>query len=291
MNKALYILKSVILCICIGIIIGFFAMVGVWALSEDKPSPSECLNILRIVSAAGAVAAAVIRLIYTLIDSRPVNKALKLSEQGNDPEKAYSLLKNKISRTGDPSKKNAYMLILSAVYTEAETYDEALETLEGIAFTELSQSLQQEYFNAFMYTYLLKGDIKNAEKVYKEAEPYFASPAPSVLHTLGVYEYAGGNYGKARSYLLQSKSADSSDRNVCDCDLYLALCSLKEGRADDAKALADEAEETLVTSTEEKNLAKLRAVIEKYEAPAPQDENETEENKDNEENERTAADD
>lgn len=276
MKRALYIIKSVIICVCTGIVLGFFVMLGVWAFSKDKPDAMKCLNILRTASAAGAVTAAAVKLIYSLIDLHPVNKALKIAEQQDDPQKAYDLMERKAERTQSPSKKAAYMLILSAVYTETENYAKALETLEKIDFSELSPNLQQEYFNAFMYTYLQNGDLKNAEKVYSEAEPYFSRPAPSVLHTLGVFEYAKGNYGKARSYLLQSRSADGSDRNICDCDLYLALCSLKEGSLRDAKALADEAESTLSTKCEERNLTKLRALIEKYESmkesrPAPEE--------------------
>ena len=268
MKRVLYIIKSLIICVCTGIVLGFFVMLGVWAFSKDKPDAGGCLDILRIASAAGAVVTAAVKLIFTLIDSRPVNKALRIAEQSDDPEKAYRLLESKIERTSDPSKKSAYMLILSAVYTETEKYDKALETLDKTDFTELSGSLQQEYFNAYMFTYLQNGDLKNAERVYADAEPYFAKPAPSVLHTLGVFEYAKGNFGKARSYLLQSRSSEPSDRNICDCDLYLALCALKEGDVKDAKALADEAESTLSTKCEERNLGKLRALIEKYEIKA-----------------------
>lgn len=265
MKRVLYIIRSVIICVCTGIVLGFFVMIGYWAFAADKPAPMKCLQILWTASAFGAMLAAAVKLIYTAADSRPVNKALRIAEQGDDPQRAYDLLERKISHTSSPTKKNAYYLILSAVYTETDSFDKALETLEKTDFTELSENLKQEYFNAYMYTYLLKGDIKNAEKVYTDAEPYFARPAPSVLHTLGVFEYAKGNYGKAKSYLLQSKSADGSDRNVCDCDLYLALCSLKEGRLKDAKALADEAESTLMTKSEERDLTKLRKLIDRYE--------------------------
>ena len=267
-KRFLYVLKSIIICVCTGIVLGFFIMLSVWAFSNDKPDAASCLRILKIASAIGAVAAASIRLIYALVDSHPVNKALRIAELSDEPQRAYDLLSSKINRTSHPSKKNAYRLILSAVYTETECYDKALETLDVTDFTELSPQLQQEYFNAYMYTYLLKGDLKNAEKVFSDAQPYFSKPAPSVLHTLGVFEYAKGNYGKARSYLLQSRSQDSSDRNICDCDLYLALCSLKEGKLTDAKVLADEANSTLSTKCEAKNLQKLRRLIERYEAQA-----------------------
>ena len=265
MKKGVYILKSIIICVCVGIILGFFAMAAVWFFSEDKPNADKCLRILRIGSALGAFAAALVRLIYSLCDNHPINKALRLSKHGENIDEAFELVRHKATKTHDEHKKNTYMLILSALYTENERYVDALETLGKTDFNELPNELMQEYFNAYMYTYLQMGDIENAKRVYSEALPYFKDPAPSVLHTLGVFEYAKGNLGKARSYLLQSRANDDSDRNVCDCDLYLALCALKEGKVNDAKALADEAGEAVVTKNEEKNLAKLLTLIEKYE--------------------------
>ncbi|MBR6338411.1 MAG: hypothetical protein IKR76_11885 [Ruminococcus sp.] len=268
MSKALYVLKSLIVCICAGIVLGFFIMLGVWAFSDPKPDAEKCLTILRVASAICALAVSAGKLIYSLLEARPVNKALRIAQQSDDPQRAYDILNKKIERTSDTSKKNAYLLILSALYTENESCDKALEALGEIEFNKLSKELAQEYFNAYMYAYLLKNDIKNAEKVYTDAEPYFTKPAPSVLGTLGVFEYAKGSYGKARSYLLQSKAADDSDRNICSCDLYLALCSLKEGNVEDAKALALEAENTLSTKSNERDLTKLRGLIEKYETIA-----------------------
>ena len=265
MKRVLYVFKSIIICVCVGIILGFFAMAAVWLFSENKPGVDKCLYTLRIGAAIGAFAAAAVRLIYAICDNHPISKALSLSKRGENIDEAFELVRHKAAKTHDPKKKSTYMLVLSALYTENERYDDALETLRKTDFNELPYELMQEYFNAYMYTYLQMGDTENADRVYSEAQPYFKSPAPSVLHTLGVYEYARGNYGKARSYLLQSRTNDDSDRNVCDCDLYLALCALKEGKVNDAKALADEAGELFVTKNEEKNLAKLLTLIEKYE--------------------------
>ncbi len=263
----LYVLKNIIVCLCTGIVLGFFVMLGVWALSSTKPDSAACLRVLKVGSAAGAVLVAAVKLVYTIFDRHPVSKAVKLAELSDTPEKGTDMLLSKIHRTSDPTRKNAYMLILSALYTENEQLDKALEILDKIDFRELSSGLEQEYFNAYLYVYLIMGDLKNAEKVCTDASPYFEKPGASLLHTLGVFEYAKGNYGKARSYLLRSRSADSSDRNVCDCDLYMALCSLKEGKADDAKALANDAEMTLSTRYQERDLGKLKELIEKYEHP------------------------
>ncbi|MBR1751776.1 MAG: hypothetical protein IJ740_13080 [Ruminococcus sp.] len=261
MSRILTILKNVLLCICTGIILGFFVMVVVWVFSNNKPDADKCLDLLRKASAISAFAVALIRVIFSVFSSAPVSRAMKLSESAATCDKGFEILKKRIQKTGNIDKKNAYRLILSALYTENEYFDESLDILKAVSFADLSDDMQQEYFNAYMYTYLLKGDIENAKKVYTEAEPYFKDPTPSVMHTLGVYEYSQGNYGKAKGYLLQSKSEDGSDRSICSCDMYLALCSLKEGSIDDAKALAKEAAYYSSTSVDEKNLAKLEHLI------------------------------
>ena len=290
MKRTLYILKSVLICLCTGLVLGFFGMVTVWLVSDSKPDPAQCLRILKGASAIGALTAALARLLYALFETFPISHALKLAEREGEYEKAYRILEKKAEKTSSADKKSSYRLVLSALYTENEEFDKALDTLEAVDFTALSAGLQQEYFNAYMYTYLLKGDFENADKVYSEAAPYFEEPAPSVLHTLGVYEYSKGEYGKARSYLLRSKEGNSGSRNCCDCDLYLALCALKEGKVDDAKALADEAQELLVTKNEERDLKKLRHLIEKYEAPDEAQAEETEAGSPTPDEERTTED-
>ena len=262
MGRILSIFKNLILCICIGIILGFFTMVIIWVFSDNKPDADKCLEILRIASAIGAFTVAVIRFLYSIILRAPVSRATKLSESAAECDKAFEIMDGLIKKTGNINQKNTYRLILSAFYTDNERYDESLETLAKISFADLPEELWQEYFNAYLYTYLLKGDHENADKVYNEAEPYFKDPVPSLLHTLGVYEYSKGNYGKAKGFLLQSKAEDDSDRSICSCDMYLALCALKEGKYNDAKALSKEAAYYACTSIDEKNLAKLSHLIE-----------------------------
>ncbi|MBR1663691.1 MAG: hypothetical protein IJ696_05115 [Ruminococcus sp.] len=262
MGRIFSIFKNLILCICIGIILGFFTMVIIWVFSDNKPDADKCLKILRTASAIGAFTVAVIRVLYSVIRTAPVSHATKLSESAAECDKAFEIMDGLIKKTGNINKKNTYRLILSAFYTDNERYDRSLETLAKISFADLPEELQQEYFNAYLYTYLLKGDSDNADKVYNEAEPYFKDPVPSLLHTLGVYEYSKGNYGKAKGFLLQSKAEDDSDRSICSCDMYLALCALKEGKYNDAKALSKEAAYYACTSTDEKNLAKLEHLIE-----------------------------
>lgn len=265
MGRALYVLRNVLVCVCAGLVIGFFTMSAVWLFSSPKPTAEKSFEILKVSACAAALTVAVVKVICGIAQQHPINKAIKLAMYDETSEKAFSVMNDYIRKTKDSERKNTARLILSALYTENGRNEEALAALGSIDFVSLPEEMGQEYFNAALYTYLLSGDLKNADKVMEDASPYFKDPAPSVMHTLGVYEYAHGRFGRARSYLLRSKAADDSERNICDCDLYLALCALKEGRLDEAKALKTEAGEFSVTSEEQREIIKLEHLISRVE--------------------------
>ena len=114
----------------------------------------------------------------------------------------------------------------------------------------------------------MQGNIDGADEVLKNAKANFERARlreynMPVLHTLGVYEYAKGNFAQAETLLMQAKNNAPTKQAMADCCLYLGLCYLKTGRKEYAKAAAEEAAGQVRTVYQKENLKKLMKLVEK----------------------------
>lgn len=169
-------------------------------------------------------------------------------------------------RPRDAAERADRELLLAEVLSDGCLYRQAFSTLSRIDLSVLSEEAKEEYYNVYVYTNLMMGDVEAAETIYNAAGRYFdrarlrRRPMP-VLHTLGVLSYAKGDLIQAENYLKQALSCSSSKQARCDCNIYLSLCYLKAGRPDLAVDLAAEAAGQAQTVRQKHELIELKRRI------------------------------
>lgn len=254
--------------IAFSFVFGLFVMCTAWLVSGAKLDVSR----LSIIYRMSAFVCIVVLCIFWLADSVRKNMIYRrishmMETDGATPQ-LYAILKNQADKARGTKAKAIALLNLASYLTEGGHYKECYEILEKIPIADLSPFYQDEYYNVYLYAKLLDGDIDGAEEIYAKALSNFDRARlreynMPVLHTLGVYEYAKGNYTQAETLLMQAKNNAQTKQEKADCSLYLGLCYLKTGRKEYAKAAALEASGQVKTIYQKENLTKLMKLVEK----------------------------
>ncbi|MBR1393707.1 MAG: hypothetical protein IJ561_07735 [Ruminococcus sp.] len=195
-------------------------------------------------------------------------KAIRvISEKGVTPE-LLSFARRRIDKARSDEDKAREQLVLASYLAEGGFYDRCFEVLREINLTDLSDESQEEYFNIYVYINLMVGDTAAARGIYDGAKMFFdrarlRAGCMPVLHTLGVLEYAEGDYLKAENYLVQACAVSKNKGSVCECEMFLALCYMKTGRARQAIAAAKAAAGHAMTVYQRRKIEGLRAQLEK----------------------------
>ncbi|SDB30779.1 hypothetical protein SAMN02910317_01528 [Ruminococcaceae bacterium FB2012] len=235
------------------------------------------LEVIRF----GAVAAVVfvaLRLVFRLVlrlRIRSEDKRVRqiMYEQGITPE-LLGILSRRISGAKTPEQKAEAQLDLASFLSEGCCYERSFEVLGQIDPRELSESSKEEYFNIYVYTNLMAGDVKAARKIYESTKFFFdrarmRSSAMPVLHTLGALEYAEGDYVRAENYFTQAMAYSVGKAARCDCEMFLSLCYMKTGRLRYAVQAAKTAAADASTLYQRRSIEGLRAQLEKCASGAP----------------------
>lgn len=252
----------------VSMLCGLSAMCVKWLICGMNLKPNAAADTLRYWSLLSAMilsTALIVVLIYKEVLNSKVRRIM--SQQGVTPE-LLLMLKKRVDNAKRADIKSYRMLILASYLTEGGYYSECFDLLREIRPENLSKQVCEEYFNIWVYSKLMQGDITAADAIYNKYKAYFDRARMRdgnmpVLHTLGVLQYAKGDYTQAESFLVQAKNAAASKQSACECNLYLGLCYLKTGRAHYAKAAAAEAAKQAVTVYQRENLAKLVKLTEK----------------------------
>lgn len=187
-------------------------------------------------------------------------------EQGVTPE-LLGIMFRRVGKAKTPSQKAECQLDLASYLSEGCCYERSFEVLGEIDLRELSESSKEEYFNIYVYTNLMAGDVSAARKIYEKARYFFdrarmKNSAMPVLHTLGALEYAEGDYVRAENYFTQALAYAVGKASRCDCEMFLALCYMKTGRLGYAVKAAKNAARDASTVYQRRNIEGLRSQLE-----------------------------
>lgn len=196
-------------------------------------------SIAFVVALLGFVVIEAVLAIVRMKNKSSLEKLL--AKKGYCDEYFLRLRKNAEGKKG--RKKISRLLLLAGELCDGERFEEAVEVMKGIDVRGENAFVLGEYYNAYMYILVMKGDLENAELAFNAGKEYIAyimkkkSCAAAVNHTLGVYEYAKGDYRKAEEHFKLARKKALSLLVSNSCDMYLSLIYLKTDRRELAKSL------------------------------------------------------
>ncbi len=221
-----------------------------------------------LFAAASAVIMLAILAVRILIINARYSRIRKIMYEQGVTEEVVSILSAQIEKHSNPVIKDQNRIVLASYLAEGGMFKQCFEVLSQIDASLLSHRWQEEYYNVYVYANLIMGDIDTARQIYQSSKEIFdrarlRPDCSSIMHTVGVMEYAVGNYAQAESLFIQAKNRSSDKSGRCECDLYLGLCYLRTDRPDYARLAAEEAAACVTTIYQRQNLEKLKKHIEK----------------------------
>ncbi|MBR4554460.1 MAG: tetratricopeptide repeat protein [Ruminococcus sp.] len=253
------------------IIFSFWAATAVVILKElisSKPFiPIESVKLGSVVAGVLIICSLVIRLarqIYMIHLDRKIRRIMRV--QGVTPEVLH-ILRSRVDKARSDEDRDEGRLILASFLSEGCCYERCFEVLREIDVSNLSDPAKEEYFNVYVYTNLMIGDVEAAQGIYDRAAGFFdrarrRRSAMPVLHTMGALEYAKGNYKEAEDCFTQAMAYAVGKSSRCECEMFLSLCYLKTGRLIHAANAARAAARDSVTVYQRRSIEGLRAQIE-----------------------------
>ena len=250
-----------------------FITAAVWLITGWPLVMLECIKF-GAVTALVVIGLGLVLRLFLWLRLRSEDRRIRriMYEQGVTPELLGIMLK-RVNKAAEPSRKAEAQLDLASYLSEGCCYERSFEILGQIDPRELSESSKEEYFNIYVYTNLMVGDVSAARSIYNSARYFFdrarmrSSPMP-VLHTLGALEYAEGDYLRAENYFTQALAYAVGKAARCDCEMFLSLCYLKTGRLQYAVRAAKTAAKDATTVYQRRSIEGLRAQLEQAAAGA-----------------------
>lgn len=189
-----------------------------------------------------------------------------LLDDGVTPQLLWYITR-RVKKAKTPVRKASEQLTLASFLSEGGYFDRCFETLREIDFSSLNEGCREEYFNIYVYSNLMAGDVAAAERIFEVSKPYFdraqeKSYSMPVLHTMGVLEYAKQNYVTAENYFIQALSASRGSFSLCECQIYLSLCYINMGKLGHAAYYARCARSNISTFYQRRTLENVRMQIE-----------------------------
>lgn len=270
--------KEIIAAFWFGLVLTF----AVWIIGG---MPFVTLEMVRFGAVAGFSVIALrllLRLFLRILMFREDRRIKKIMhDQGITPE-LLGIIKRRADNSRTPEQKAEMQLVLASFLSEGSCFERCFEVLGEIDLRDLCESSKEEYFNIYVYTNLMAGDITAARDIYDSARIFFdrartRRSAMPVLHTLGALEYAKGCYSSAENYFTQAMAYATGKAARCDCEMFLSLCYMQTGRLSYAVNAAKTAARDAVTVYQRRSIEGLRAQLEERSkqaagtAPAEQD--------------------
>ena len=253
------------------IVISFWGAVFLTALLRLIIGPSflltHCIKYGSLIMIAIMTVFLIIPIVQLIKLRKKNTRAVRiLTEEGVTPE-LLRIVQESIRDSESEEETAASKLTMASILSEGGFYDRCFETLAEVDFHSLSQAGQEEYFNIYVYTNLMLGDTAAARAIYDRTSMFFDRArmrrrSMAVLHTLGVLSYAEGDIAEAENYFMQARAASKDKASLCDCEMFLSLCYMKEGRAPQAASAARAAASHAVTFYQKRNVEGLRAKLE-----------------------------
>ncbi len=246
---------------------------AVWLIGGRTAVPPDMLRFGCIAGVCFIAARLMMRLIFRLRRFREDRRIRQIMfENGITPE-LLGIVYRRVKGSKTPAQKAENQLVLASYLSEGCCYERCFEVLAEIDLRDLCESSKEEYFNIYVYTNLMAGDVAAAAGIYEQSRYFFdrarlRSSAMPVLHTMGALEFAGGDYIKAENYFTQALAYAIGNAARCDCEMFLALCYMKTGRLRYAVNAARTAARDAVTVYQRRSIEGLRAQLEALSAAA-----------------------
>lgn len=183
-------------------------------------------------------------------------------------EEYYRRLRKKADRKRGSKKVDA-MLVLATELSSGGYFDEAVQTMKNIELKYVSRDMLGEYYNAYMYILVVNGDVKNAEIAYNAGSEYIEKNskrriyAGMVYHTLGIYEYAKGNYTQAEEHFNMAVKKAVTQFTENAAMMFLGLVYLKTDRVQLARSAAARVARYVINPRQKQDLEKLMKLVER----------------------------
>ena len=241
---------------------GYIIMVAAWLIKDMGISLVECLNIWVI---AIVVIFCLLGTVSALID---IKKHIELDElaqhrltKGYDDEYFRKLAEfSKVSNYGSGK------LFMASMYLEGGRFADSRALLKEVDFSKLNSKEQDEYFNIYLYSAVLEGDVELANDIYRKARHYFDRAVMGrrsgfILHTLGMLCLLNDRTENAFR-LFQSAMRQNDEGLQCECCIGLGKVYLKSGDRASAKDMCFAAAELVETRAQAVRLKELMIEVE-----------------------------
>lgn len=159
-------------------------------------------------------------------------------------------------------KKTEGLIFLAKELADGERYDEAVETIKSVELSYLRGGLTKEYYATYLYILVMNGELENAEIVAAAGADYLEGDSFATM-SLGISDYAKGNFSDAEERLMSSAMKADSDFTECYSKMFLALVYVKTDRKELAKELAAKLISVVTNPRQKKDLKKLMLIIER----------------------------
>lgn len=261
-------LKSLVYTTAFSLYAAFLATVVGWLIIGGAEDITALVKIFSVTFAAAFVIIIASAAVISLVTRKKGKKLDKmLCEKGYCDEYYEALRKRCEKRFGEGNFQGR--ISLAAALCDGERYGEAIEEMKAVDISGASGEMLAEYYNAYLYILLMAQDMESAETAAAAGGEYLQkfsekkSFGGEILHTLGVLEYARGNYDEAEKLLLKAKKAAKLHYTENACNMYLALVCLKTDRKEQAKKLTSETIPYVTNPRQKEDLKKLMGLVEK----------------------------
>ncbi len=268
MKNLKIVIAAVVLIVGYSLVLGLLAMCGAWLISGTRLDIYDLSVVFRLSVFVCILGLCILWLAHGVRKGIVNYRVSHIMETDGATMEIYALLTNRVDKARGAKARAMAQLSLASYLTEGGHYKECYQVLSQIDVEDLSPFYQDEYYNVQLYARLLDGDIDGADEILSNASFNFERASQRehnmpVLHTLGVYQYAKGNFSQAEELLTKAALNAPTKQAKADCFLYLGLCYLKTGRKEYAKAAAIEASGQVRTIYQKENLKKLMKLVEK----------------------------
>jgi len=171
----------------------------------------------------------------------------------------YNKIREKLNKKSDV-KAFKLRLFLAKQLCDGERYDEALCEMKSIVPESVENSQLGNYYAHYFYVFVMSYQLDDAEKILEMGKEYISRTQLGLL-SMGIYNYAIGQYAEAEDFLLDISVF--CDRHIkITAKMFVALCYLKCDKKDEAKELVCGLIPEVSNPVLKKNLAKLMKLVE-----------------------------
>lgn len=260
------IIGTVAIILAAGLSLSYMVMCVFWLITGCKFGAQVCVGVFANAALPCVMLVCLAEAVWLTISVRRIKRLERLYDKQGPSDEYFAKLEEYLTRK--ESQAQSGLLKLAGAYAANDRLEDCFETLERMDISQLTAAEQGDYFNMLVYGKLMAGEYAQAEEIYRRSRHYFHRALKSkrcghILHTLGVLEFSKGEYTKAETYFQRAyRQHGAGDSLKCECDLYMALCALKMGQIDAAKAFAERAAGEVCDEKQQAELEKLMKLVE-----------------------------